>query len=115
MSYQRVIPRDLFNESSLLKCYGQIYINLEKMGLDNLLVYSDLSTTEGFGIVEDDSDGSTHIKNINLIVKGEPVIFWRPLNSRDPFPLYANHYDAENIDVFNDDGSFSQEFLALLA
>lgn len=29
MSYNRVIPRDLFNESSLLKCLGRLYICLE--------------------------------------------------------------------------------------
>ena len=33
MSYPRVIPRDLFNEASLLKCYGQVYLKLEELGL----------------------------------------------------------------------------------
>lgn len=31
MSYFRVIPRDLFNEASLLKCYGRLAILLDDM------------------------------------------------------------------------------------
>jgi hypothetical protein len=31
VSYFRVIPRDLFNEASLLKCYGRLAILLDDM------------------------------------------------------------------------------------
>ncbi len=27
--YARVIPRDLFNEANLLKCFGNLYLRLE--------------------------------------------------------------------------------------
>ncbi len=29
MTYKRVIPRDLFNEANLLKCYGALWIALD--------------------------------------------------------------------------------------
>ena len=31
--YNRVIPRDLFNEANLLKCMGQLYLCLEAANL----------------------------------------------------------------------------------
>ena len=30
MTYTRVIPRDLFNEGDLLKCYGRLWILLDE-------------------------------------------------------------------------------------
>lgn len=111
MSYTRVIPRDLFNEGNLLKCYGQVYLNLEKMGLEGCL----LQKKEGelFDIQQDQSDGSLTIKNIILFSCGREFSFKRPLNSRQPYPLYIV-IDEEEIEVFNDDGSFTEEMVAFL-
>ena len=38
----------------------------------------------------------------------------RPLNARSPFPLYMILEDDEEIQVFNDDGSFTEEMLEFL-
>lgn len=107
MTYVRVIPRDLFNEGNLLKCYGQLYLNLEKMGMEDCLVYEDGGP---FQVIQDQSDGSTYLSNVRLIVRGEVIPLRRPLNSRDPYPLYAD-IDPENepIPVFNDAGDFSAD------
>lgn len=107
MTYVRVIPRDLFNEGNLLKCYGQLYLNLEKMGMEDCLVYEDGGP---FRVIQDQSDGSIYLSNVQLIVRGEVIPLRRPLNSRDPYPLYAE-IDPENVSirVFNAMGDFSAD------
>lgn len=112
MSYLRVIPRDLFNEGNLLKCYGQLYLNLEKMGLQDCLAYTDGGA---FNVVQDDSDGSIYLLNVHLIVRGELIPLRRPLNSRDSYPLYAYVDDDDDpIQVFTDAGGFTGEMTAFL-
>lgn len=110
MTYTRVIPRDLFNEANLLKCYGQIYINLERMNVDARLIEPD----GAFRIEQNDATGGTWVTNVPFIVRGERVELERPLNSREPFPLYATTRDDAEYCVFNDDGSFTDEFTAFL-
>lgn len=111
MSYPRVIPRDLFNEANLLKCYGQIYLNLEILNPENVEFEHD---GEPFDVQQDDS-GALTIANIELRVRGIPCYLRRPLNSRRPWPLYLTIADSPlEIDVFNEDGSFSDEMTAFL-
>lgn len=110
MSYYRVIPRDLFNEGNLLKCYGQLYLNLEKMGLEGCLKH------EGgpFLIEQNPWDGSISILNVHLFVRENQILLSRPLNSRDPYPLYADIDEDTTIPVFHDDGSFTEEMTRFL-
>jgi hypothetical protein len=109
-NYYRVIPRDLFNEANLLKCYGQIYLNLERLNLPGVeLVHDD----EAFDIEQSCDDGSTFIVNVALMVRGFHAPLFRPLNSRDAWPLYMAT-DEDDIAVFNDDGAFSEEMLRFL-
>lgn len=122
MTYRRVIPRDLFNEGNLLKCYGQLYLCLEKLDIPEeyvRLVHMDEMdmdmTGEGqtipFIISQDESDGSLTIDNVMLQVDKEPVHLYRPLNSREPFPLYAQFGDT-TLEVFTISGNLNQGFLA---
>lgn len=111
MPYRREIPRDLFNESNLLKCYGQVYIGLETAQvLDVQLEYDG----KPFNIVHDDADNTLSIGNVKLIVRGKPVELFRASNSRYPWPLYVREEDGEEFEVFDDDGTFSKEMLAFL-
>jgi len=111
MTYDRVIPRDLFNEGNLLKCYGQLYLNLEKMGMEDCLKY----TGGQFHVEQDQSDGSTYLLNVHLIVRGQLYPLRRPLNSRDPYPLYVHvSEDDDPIEVFTDNGTFTPEMVAWL-
>lgn len=108
-AYKRVIPRDLFNDGNLLKCYGQLFLNLEKMGMDDALQYEG-----GAFNIDQGPSGETFIKNIALIVGGEEVELNRPINSRGAFPLYAINEDGDEIEVFNNDGSLSVDMVHLL-
>lgn len=107
MTYMRVIPRDLFNEANLLKCLGRIYINLENLCDCKVTLESD---GRAFQIDQSQSSGAINCANVKL---SNGIDFFRPLNSRDPWPLYANLPDDECA-VFNDDGTFTAEFLRLL-
>lgn len=116
MSYIRVIPRDLFNEANLLKCYGQIYLNLEKLRCDADLNEGWMHEGEPFHI-EQDLDGNLTILNVYLRVRGVRMPLRRPLNARSPYPLYMqydNDGDEDEMPVFNDDGTFSDEMREFL-
>ena len=112
MSYTRIIPRDLFNEANLLKCYGKLFINLENTN-SNYYLDHDL---EQFDIHQFIDDGSLWIKNVTLKNKftQKPVKLFRPLNSRLEWSLIAVNKDNEEIYVFNEDGEFSDEMNELL-
>lgn len=111
MSYTRVIPRDFFNEGNLLKCYGQLTLNLELVNADGIVFEHD---GEPFCIEQDESSGGTTITNVELIVRGVGYRLYRPLNSREPWPLYLVNESEEELAVFTDTGSFTDEMVAFL-
>ncbi len=111
MSYIRVIPRDLFNEANLLKCYGKIYINLEMLNLPGVELEHD---GDPFDIRQDESSGAIYAANVHLMVRGSPCTLMRPLNSREPWPLIMVDERENEISVFDDEGNFSPEMLEFL-
>jgi hypothetical protein len=111
MSYIRVIPRDLFNEANLLKCYGKIYINLETANLPGVELEHD---GEPFDVQQDESSGSIFVANVVLRVRGKPCPLHRPLNSREAWPLYFTDENGEELEVFEEDGSFTDEMFDFL-
>lgn len=114
MSYTRVIPRDLFNEASLLKCNGALFIALERCNGAARFSVEDLSS---FDIVQRQDDGAIYVENLTLFIGDVEYRLTRPLNSRQPWPLYAeavDNVDWEPVMVFADDGSLSLEFADLL-
>lgn len=108
MSYIRVLPRDLFNEASLLKCYGRLWIILdERRGHSARFVTEDV---DHFGIVQRQEDGSLFISNVEFTIAGRRYLLTRPLNSREDWPLYVediDDMDAEPVEVFNSMGYLS--------
>lgn len=108
-NYRRVIPRDLFNEANLLKCYGQIYIRAEHEEETAVELEHD---GEPFEIVMDAADGSLSIANVQVAVNHQYVTISRPLNSREPWPIYAE-YEGTTVSVFDQNGMFTEEFLNL--
>ncbi|HIH2745413.1 TPA: hypothetical protein ACYLN4_001093 [Burkholderia lata] len=111
MSYKRVIPRDLFNEASLLKGCGRIYINLETAGVPDVVMEHDGAA---FDIQQDFGSGDIYVSNVQLKVKGKGYRLYRRLNSREAWPLYIIDENGEEIAVFADDGSFSSEMTDFL-
>lgn len=106
------MPRDLFNEANLLKCYGQLWLGLEKLSLPRVDMIH-IRERDGYEIGQDASDGSIYVINVKLSVRGRWVHLYRSLNSREPFPLYAQSMGVE-YEVFNPDGTLHAEFVAFL-
>lgn len=114
--YSRTIPRDLFNESNLLKCYGQIYLELESGRFPAArLTFAAEERGESFDVRQNPANGALSLGNVLLFVRGECCSLERPLNSRDPFPLYLTTPADEEISVFTDAGRFTAEMRAFLA
>jgi len=117
MSYTRVIPRDLFNEASLLKCLGQLWIKTEGYQGQPPRPVLILHTGTEFNVHQDESDGSIHSGSITVIIRGRAYDHYRPLNSREPWPLWLRQRanpDAKDFCAFTDDGELSAEVLALI-
>jgi hypothetical protein len=113
MAYMRVTPRDLFNEANLLKCLGRLMILLDNLPASGHLAVLDEGDGSPFDIQQDDSSGAIEVVNLPLRIGGQQYRLMRPLNSRQPWPLYAENYD-DAVSVFTDDGHLSGEFLLLI-
>lgn len=111
MAYQRVIPRDLFNEASLLKCYAHLWMLLERFH------HHDAHLSEGdgapFRIEQDPGSGGLTVANLPFRINGNAWNLFRPLNSREPWPLYAERHDEE-VAVFTEDGQLTEAFVRLV-
>jgi hypothetical protein len=113
MGYCRVVPRDLFNEAKLLKCLGALYIETE--GWRELTVSNErMDDNEGFDIRQDPNTGNLFCTNVDVILRGEPLPCFAGMNSRLAYPLIAAFSEDDEVFVFNDDGTLSKEFLALV-
>ena len=116
MSYRRVIPRDLFNGANLLKCYGQLWLKLEgRHGHACHGIRWVERSDAGFAVEQDPADGSITVASIDLFVLGVRVALYRPLNSREPWPLWVRASgidpDLEDFQVFDGDGNLSPDML----
>jgi len=111
MSYRRVIPRDLFNEANLLKCLGRLSILL-----DEIIGHDAELTNDGgpFDIQQNPASGAISCINVDLVARGRQIWLSRPLNSREPWPLYADDENDETVAVFTDDGFFTPEFKQMI-
>lgn len=110
MSYKRVLPRDLFNEANLLKCYGRLVLLIEEKMIDWIQYHHD---GDSFYIKQNPSDGSLSIANIEFWTRGpkpKKIHLSRPLNSRESWPLWACiEGEEEDHPVFGNNGSFMLE------
>lgn len=108
--YDRVLPRDLFNEAKLLKCVGQLVLCIE-----------DAITPPGLTFEHDEEpfqiylleDGHLFIQNIWFFINDQPLFFKTIYNSRRAFPLLLEYEGVEYF-VFDDNGSFTEECLEVL-
>ncbi len=111
--YQRVIPRDFFNEAKLLKCLGQLALKvLDGHAPDGLEVklHDDM---QPFGVTLDGETGNLYAANVSVTYKGVEVEVATSYNSRAVYPLSFVLGDSEG-SVFDDNGNFDSEFLDAL-
>lgn len=115
--YQRVLPRDLFNEANLLKCYGRLWILLSEKQVNGTGKFEE-EEVPFFDIDQDPASGGLTIRNLTFTIGEVRHYLHRPLNARGSWPLYVSRGDDdpdfEEIAVFDDEGNFSDEMLELL-
>jgi len=111
--YVRVMPRDLFNEGSLLNLHGRLMIMLEMTNGHRVRV--EQHELDRFEIVQDAASGSISIANFVFTVGGCRYRLTRPLNSRAQWPLWLEDMDPEAdfdaLPVFDDEGDLSRSML----
>lgn len=111
--YERVFPRDLFNEAKLLKCAGLLCLKILDYQAPTSLTYKDDVNSINIGLSD---DGSLSIVNLNVFINGKRVVFITTYNSKSNYPFYLRSYgkrsdEYEDIVVFNDSGEFETEFI----
>lgn len=111
-NYNRVLPRDLFNEANLLKCIGKLVLMIEDGLIQDLIYHHDGGP---FVICQNEASGALYVANVEFFSKGgHKIDLQRPLNSRDHWPLYLN-LDDDAHEVFNDAGELLiKDFKTLL-
>lgn len=115
MSYQRVIPRDLFNEAKLLKCLGALALHIHDYRPAGVTL-NHFAEDEGFRIEQNPDSGALYCSNLELTAHGTVIGLSTPYNCKDAYPLnFADDSAEEDGRVFNEDGSLSNEFRNLIA
>ena len=110
MSYQRVIPRDLFNESKHLKCLGRLCLLIHEGVLPGLQFDHDGTP---FRLEQDPTSGDVYAVNVRICPRIEDpdvMHLTTPVNCREPWPLYWTHPEVGEIPVFEDTGEISPAF-----
>ena len=110
--YTRVIPRDLFNESKLLKCLGQLSLMIHDGRATGLTVEN---TGESFVIDQRQCDGGLYCKSLIFKVRETILMLYSSYNSQSPFPLCLETEDFGEIEVFHDTGRLTDEFAEHIA
>lgn len=107
--YNRVIPRDLFNEAKLLKCIGKLVLSIhDGLGINNM-------TFEHEGdpfIIGLHDEGYLSVTNIRFEMNGQRMFFQSQYNSKNQYPLFCR-YDYCDYLVFEETGEYSEEFKQL--
>ncbi len=113
-SYKRVLPRDLFNEASLLKCLGRVSLLIED-GMAPSGMRLEHTGQNGFEIDQSPGSGDLCCMNLMLITPdGRRSFLWRNHNSREEWPLFVGAMvdgEEEEIEVFDTVGNFTSEFV----
>lgn len=106
--YLREIPRDLFNESKLLKCLGQLALLIHD-GVTIKGLEARHSGTE-FRIDQRQCCGGLYVgRGLIFVVKSTILELYSIYNSKSGYPLVCMTPDGE-IHVFYDDGALTEEF-----
>jgi uncharacterized protein YkuJ len=107
--YIRVIPRDLFNESKLLKCIARLTLLVHDGNNLKAIRFEHDDNPFIIGLMD---EGSLTITNINFFIHDREVIFKTTYNAKSNYPLLCEYDYSEDI-VFNDDGTYSEDFIDL--
>ena len=105
--YERVLPRDLFNESKLLQQLGAVCLAIHDSRLTRITFEYD---DEPFDIRLAEG-GEMSVANLTFWQGDEDVQLWTSYNSRDKNPLlFLDPFSGDEFYVFDDQGDFTFRF-----
>ena len=117
MSYDRVIPRDLFNEAKLLKCLAQLVLLIHdgrdkdgKPTPSTLTASHNKEMSERFLIELEPQLNGLYSPNMTILNNGERLTLYTNYNDKGIYPLLMFTDEYEEIEVFHDDGTLTDEF-----
>lgn len=110
-NYQRVLPRDLFNEAKLIKCMGQLSLMIHDDELPALKLRHRVTVQEPGFTIGLHIAGYLVVTNVQVTKNGKTLWLGTTYNSKRSYPLIA-YIDDEEIFVFEDDGTLTEEFAA---
>lgn len=108
LNYDRVIPRDLFNEAKLLKCVGRLCLLIhDDKAPDNVKFEHDSGSFE-IGMT---TDGDLTISNVKFSINDKEFMFIARYNNKSNYPFFVQ--DEEYLDhrVFDEQGNLDLEFV----
>ena len=108
MSHKRIIPRDFFNESKLLKCLGRLELTINHTGPNPLKLRSE-HDGEPFDIVQDPSDASLSVANYKVFFGDTELKFFTPYNAKSNYPLFIE-WKGETYHALSEDGEPLMDF-----
>ena len=117
MKYDRILPRDLFNEGQLLTSIGflSLAIHDNQGGIGRVLRLDHTNEDEGF-IISQALDGSIYVENLSLVtigsVLGSEILLSIALYTRCKMPLEFTYQDLNGYVFEHND--FSSDFKGLL-
>ncbi len=109
--YNRIAPRDMFNEANMLKCCGKMA--LLAIDFPCCLTFDENQYTSDGLTLSTTEDGDLYVVGHLFFLNDQPLLFTRPMNSRRAWPIVAIIAD-EYIDIFTDHGDFTDEFKQLI-
>lgn len=109
MTYHRVAPRDIFNEANFMKCIGKLTLIMHDTGLEGITFNQDDYAEFGLPMGLDEYTGGLVVHGM-FVAHGKFLSIHRPINSREPWPVFIEDDDGDSIGIFTDDGELSEEF-----
>jgi hypothetical protein len=108
INYNRVLPRDLFNEAKLLKCIGRLILLIEDNMTPVRMSYGENGEPFTIGLTD---DGSLMVTNLGISINRRLQTFKTTYNSKSNYPLLLETPDYSEILVFSENGEFTPDFI----
>lgn len=109
IKYERVIPRDFFNEAKLLKCMGMLSLKILDCQLPEGISIKIEESGEPFKIKLSE-EGNLFVSNYEVFINDRPVMVSTTYNSKSNYPFHCM-VDYCETPIFDESGEFTEEFI----
>jgi len=110
MNYLRVIPRDFFNESKLLKGLGRLSLLELNGNRYNIKIRLERDEQSPFTIKQNPFTGNLYDASTLVYINDKIVSVSQQYNCKASYGLIWENNDSSDF-VFKDNGEFTEEFI----